>query len=116
MGAVSSKLLFYAEVSVEKDICTHPGVIGGMCIRCGQKMDDQSGVAFGYIHKVSLLKSILQSHYLKAMIGFFPVGLLCCRNIYFLTFYMKHEQSSWPEPFRLLKFSCFCFFQSTKVI
>ncbi|KVH97632.1 BRCT domain-containing protein [Cynara cardunculus var. scolymus] len=34
-----------------KDICTHPGVIGGMCIKCGEKMDNQSGVAFGYIHK-----------------------------------------------------------------
>ncbi|KAK3030423.1 hypothetical protein RJ639_037552, partial [Escallonia herrerae] len=37
--------------SVEKDTCTHPGDIGGLCIRCGQKVDDQSGVAFGYIHK-----------------------------------------------------------------
>ncbi|KAJ9563703.1 hypothetical protein OSB04_008863 [Centaurea solstitialis] len=39
------------EASVKEDICTHPGVIGGMCIKCGDKMDDQSGVAFGYIHK-----------------------------------------------------------------
>ncbi|KAK1365235.1 Protein-serine/threonine phosphatase [Heracleum sosnowskyi] len=40
------------EASIKEDICTHPGVIGGMCIRCGQKTDEgQSGVAFGYIHK-----------------------------------------------------------------
>ncbi|KAA8535340.1 hypothetical protein F0562_030343 [Nyssa sinensis] len=40
------------EASVMKDVsCTHPGVMGGMCIQCGQKMDDASGVAFGYIHK-----------------------------------------------------------------
>lgn len=40
-----------SEASLVKDICKHPGVIGGMCIRCGQKVEDQSGVAFGYIHK-----------------------------------------------------------------
>ncbi|KAI5676179.1 hypothetical protein M9H77_07129 [Catharanthus roseus] len=42
-----------AEVSasLEKDECPHPGCIGGLCIRCGKKMDDESGVAFGYIHK-----------------------------------------------------------------
>ncbi|KAI7738808.1 hypothetical protein M8C21_006255 [Ambrosia artemisiifolia] len=39
------------EVSAKEDICTHPGVIGGMCMKCGEKMDSQSGVAFGYIHK-----------------------------------------------------------------
>ncbi|CAH9088280.1 unnamed protein product [Cuscuta europaea] len=38
-------------VSVKMDLCTHPGVIGGMCIRCGQFMDNESGVSFGYIHK-----------------------------------------------------------------
>ncbi|CAI9779681.1 unnamed protein product [Fraxinus pennsylvanica] len=40
--------------SPKKDVCTHPGIIGGMCIRCGQIIDDESGVsrvAFGYIHK-----------------------------------------------------------------
>lgn len=36
-----------------KEKCTHPGVIGGMCIICGQKMDEESGVAYGYIHKVT---------------------------------------------------------------
>ncbi|KAL0345754.1 UNVERIFIED_CONTAM: RNA polymerase II C-terminal domain phosphatase-like 4 [Sesamum radiatum] len=34
-----------------KNMCPHPGVYAGMCMRCGQKMDDESGVAFGYIHK-----------------------------------------------------------------
>ncbi|XP_059635564.1 RNA polymerase II C-terminal domain phosphatase-like 4 isoform X2 [Cornus florida] len=43
--------LMQREVSAEKDLCAHPGVIGGMCIRCGKKVDDGSGVAFGYIHK-----------------------------------------------------------------
>ncbi|KAL3518133.1 hypothetical protein ACH5RR_020722 [Cinchona calisaya] len=37
--------------SSDKDVCVHPGVIGGLCIRCGLKMDDESGVAFSYIHK-----------------------------------------------------------------
>lgn len=37
--------------SLTLDACTHPGVMGGMCIRCGQKVEDESGVAFGYIHK-----------------------------------------------------------------
>ncbi|CAI9296738.1 unnamed protein product [Lactuca saligna] len=39
--------------SVKEGACTHPGFIGGMCIKCGEKRDsdDQSGVAFGYIHK-----------------------------------------------------------------
>ncbi|KAD2804296.1 hypothetical protein R6Q59_030183 [Mikania micrantha] len=39
------------EASVKEVICTHPGFIGGMCIKCGEKIDNQSGVAFGYIHK-----------------------------------------------------------------
>nr|XP_043626483.1 RNA polymerase II C-terminal domain phosphatase-like 4 [Erigeron canadensis] len=39
------------EVSVKEDQCTHPGVIGGMCMKCGEKIDTQSGVAFSYIHK-----------------------------------------------------------------
>nr|GEW16236.1 RNA polymerase II C-terminal domain phosphatase-like 4 [Tanacetum cinerariifolium] len=39
------------EASVKKVGCAHPGVIGGMCIKCGEKIDNQSGVAFGYIHK-----------------------------------------------------------------
>ncbi|XP_072081835.1 RNA polymerase II C-terminal domain phosphatase-like 4 isoform X1 [Arachis hypogaea] len=39
-----------AEESVE-DVCTHPGSFGDMCIRCGKKLDGESGVTFGYIHK-----------------------------------------------------------------
>ncbi|KAI3506228.1 hypothetical protein L1887_28584 [Cichorium endivia] len=44
---------FSTRKSVTDDICTHPGFIGGMCFKCGEKMDNdnQSGVAFGYIHK-----------------------------------------------------------------
>ncbi|XP_073220139.1 RNA polymerase II C-terminal domain phosphatase-like 4 isoform X2 [Cicer arietinum] len=37
--------------SVMVDVCTHPGSFGDMCIRCGQKLDGESGVTFGYIHK-----------------------------------------------------------------
>ncbi|KAK9275924.1 hypothetical protein L1049_023198 [Liquidambar formosana] len=39
------------EASTKKDVCTHPGFFGAMCILCGQRMDDESGVTFGYIHK-----------------------------------------------------------------
>ncbi|KAL6506068.1 hypothetical protein OROHE_022597, partial [Orobanche hederae] len=38
-------------ISRKKNMCPHPGVYAGMCMKCGQKMDDESGVAFGYIHK-----------------------------------------------------------------
>ncbi|XP_075077527.1 RNA polymerase II C-terminal domain phosphatase-like 4 isoform X3 [Nicotiana tabacum] len=41
----------FAGASLALDICSHPGVMGGMCIRCGQKVENESGVAFGYIHK-----------------------------------------------------------------
>lgn len=59
-------LLHYpgAGSSPKKNMCTHPGIIGGMCIRCGQIIDDESGVsrvAFGYIHKVTFLKFIIFS-------------------------------------------------------
>ncbi|KAK7265100.1 hypothetical protein RJT34_32716 [Clitoria ternatea] len=39
------------EASVGVEVCTHPGSFGNMCIRCGQKLDGESGVTFGYIHK-----------------------------------------------------------------
>ncbi|XP_028793920.1 RNA polymerase II C-terminal domain phosphatase-like 4 isoform X2 [Neltuma alba] len=39
------------EVTVKEDACTHPGSFGDMCIRCGQKLDGEAGVTFGYIHK-----------------------------------------------------------------
>ena len=35
-----------------ESICSHPGDIGGMCIKCGQKVDNESGVKVSYIHKV----------------------------------------------------------------
>ncbi|KAK9669776.1 hypothetical protein RND81_13G153900 [Saponaria officinalis] len=31
--------------------CPHPGFLRDMCIRCGERIDDVGGVAFGYIHK-----------------------------------------------------------------
>lgn len=37
--------------SHEKNMCPHPGVYAGMCMKCGAKMEDETGVAFGYIHK-----------------------------------------------------------------
>ncbi|CAI8611388.1 unnamed protein product [Vicia faba] len=40
-----------SESSVKVDVCTHPGSFGNMCICCGQKLDEESGVTFGYIHK-----------------------------------------------------------------
>ncbi|GAA0179818.1 hypothetical protein LIER_30021 [Lithospermum erythrorhizon] len=30
----------------------HPGDMGGMCIRCGQMVDNESSVKVSYIHKV----------------------------------------------------------------
>ncbi|KAK8548320.1 hypothetical protein V6N12_061236 [Hibiscus sabdariffa] len=45
-GLIAEKL----EVSL-KDICTHPGSFRQMCIICGQRVDEESGVTFGYIHK-----------------------------------------------------------------
>ncbi|XP_054822636.1 RNA polymerase II C-terminal domain phosphatase-like 4 isoform X2 [Prosopis cineraria] len=39
------------EETVKEDVCAHPGSFGDMCIRCGQKLDGESGVTFGYIHK-----------------------------------------------------------------
>ncbi|XP_013464179.2 RNA polymerase II C-terminal domain phosphatase-like 4 [Medicago truncatula] len=35
----------------KSDGCMHPGSFGGICIHCGQKVDAESGVSFGYIHK-----------------------------------------------------------------
>ncbi|KAF7806521.1 RNA polymerase II C-terminal domain phosphatase-like 4 isoform X2 [Senna tora] len=40
-----------SELTVNTDVCPHPGSFGDMCIRCGQKVDGESGVTFGYIHK-----------------------------------------------------------------
>lgn len=49
-GIMEHKLVV-TESSVNVDVCTHPGSFGEMCIRCGQKLDGESGVTFGYIHK-----------------------------------------------------------------
>ncbi|XP_027368780.1 RNA polymerase II C-terminal domain phosphatase-like 4 [Abrus precatorius] len=48
---INEQNLVVAEASMEADLCTHPGSFGNMCIRCGQKLDGESGVTFGYIHK-----------------------------------------------------------------
>ncbi|EOY32064.1 hypothetical protein QUC31_019560 [Theobroma cacao] len=50
-GLIEDKIVIHAELSLKKDICTHPGSFGQMCILCGQRLDDESGVTFGYIHK-----------------------------------------------------------------
>ncbi|XP_044472578.1 RNA polymerase II C-terminal domain phosphatase-like 4 isoform X2 [Mangifera indica] len=39
------------EESTKLDRCTHPGFFEEMCIYCGQRSDEASGVTFGYIHK-----------------------------------------------------------------
>lgn len=59
-----------AGASLALDVCTHPGVMGGMCIRCGQKVEDESGVAFGYIHKVILHDSVFTKIHLYIHIFF----------------------------------------------
>lgn len=41
-----------AEASGVDDLCAHPGSFGDMCFLCGQRLIEQSGVTFGYIHKV----------------------------------------------------------------
>ncbi|XP_071739372.1 uncharacterized protein [Rutidosis leptorrhynchoides] len=39
------------DVLVNEDTCTHPGVMGGMCIKCGEKMNCESGIPLAYVHK-----------------------------------------------------------------
>ncbi|KAJ7955625.1 RNA polymerase II C-terminal domain phosphatase-like 4 [Quillaja saponaria] len=39
------------EAYLKKDFCTHPGSFGDMCILCGQRLEGESGVTLGYIHK-----------------------------------------------------------------
>lgn len=48
-----------ADTSFALDVCTHPGAIGGMCIKCGHKIEDESSVSLGYIHKVLLLIAVV---------------------------------------------------------
>ena len=45
-------MLYCAEVSLETDNCPHPGSLGGMCYRCGKRLEEESGVTFSYICKV----------------------------------------------------------------
>ncbi|PKI74357.1 hypothetical protein CRG98_005237 [Punica granatum] len=40
-----------AGTSKIEDICAHPGTFGNMCILCGQRIDEDSSVSLGYIHK-----------------------------------------------------------------
>ncbi|KAH9702691.1 RNA polymerase II C-terminal domain phosphatase-like 4 [Citrus sinensis] len=44
-------MLYCAEVSLEMDNCPHPGSLGGMCYRCGKRLEEESGVTFSYICK-----------------------------------------------------------------
>ncbi|EEF36151.1 RNA polymerase II C-terminal domain phosphatase-like 4 [Ricinus communis] len=37
--------------SSSKVACTHPGSFGDMCILCGERLIEETGVTFGYIHK-----------------------------------------------------------------
>ncbi|PWA74616.1 BRCT domain-containing protein [Artemisia annua] len=39
------------DASVKKNICTHPSGMLGLCTKCGEKWDNQSGVRLEYIHK-----------------------------------------------------------------
>ncbi|KAH9767297.1 RNA polymerase II C-terminal domain phosphatase-like 4 [Citrus sinensis] len=39
------------EVSLGTDNCPHPGSLGGMCYRCGKRLEEESGVTFSYICK-----------------------------------------------------------------
>ncbi|XVF54230.1 hypothetical protein PTKIN_Ptkin05aG0163800 [Pterospermum kingtungense] len=39
------------DVSLNEDICTHPGSFGQMCILYGKRLGDDFDVTFGYIHK-----------------------------------------------------------------
>ncbi|KAH9767295.1 RNA polymerase II C-terminal domain phosphatase-like 4 [Citrus sinensis] len=44
-------MLYCAEVSLGTDNCPHPGSLGGMCYRCGKRLEEESGVTFSYICK-----------------------------------------------------------------
>lgn len=49
-------MLSFAEAPIKNVECTHPGSFGDMCIICGQRLVEDSGVTFGYIHKVYPLR------------------------------------------------------------
>ncbi|XP_065877752.1 RNA polymerase II C-terminal domain phosphatase-like 4 [Euphorbia lathyris] len=44
-------LLGQSLASSSKVACTHPGSFGDMCILCGQRLVEETGVTFGYIHR-----------------------------------------------------------------
>ncbi|GAU18332.1 hypothetical protein TSUD_202210 [Trifolium subterraneum] len=50
-GIVEQKLVVAESSVVKVDGCTHPGSFGKLCICCGETLDGESGVTFGYIHK-----------------------------------------------------------------
>ncbi|CAJ2649570.1 unnamed protein product [Trifolium pratense] len=50
-GIVEQKLVVAESSVVKVDGCTHPGTFGKLCISCGEILDGESGVTFGYIHK-----------------------------------------------------------------
>ncbi|PNX94655.1 RNA polymerase II C-terminal domain phosphatase 4-like protein, partial [Trifolium pratense] len=50
-GIVEHKLVVAESSIVKVDGCTHPGTFGKLCISCGEILDGESGVTFGYIHK-----------------------------------------------------------------
>lgn len=52
LNLIICNALSFAEASIKKDACTHPGSFREMCILCGQRLDDKFGVTFGYIQKV----------------------------------------------------------------
>ncbi|OAY46689.1 hypothetical protein MANES_06G019000v8 [Manihot esculenta] len=50
-GSMSNGSLEQNLASSSKETCLHPGSFGDMCILCGQKLNLETGVTFGYIHK-----------------------------------------------------------------
>lgn len=90
------------------DVCTHPGVLGGLCIRCGQKMDDESGVAFGYIHKVAILKILLlcQPVFIVSFhgCGCFETAWWFICGLHIIKFALEYSSLSTFSPISILKF------------
>lgn len=52
--------IYGADLSAENNVCLHPGAYGGLCFHCGQKLDVESGVAFGYIKQVTFFDKYRQ--------------------------------------------------------
>ncbi|KAM7266372.1 hypothetical protein ACFE04_004269 [Oxalis oulophora] len=51
LASTSQGTLQQDGVSMKQELCTHPGTFQNMCIICGKKMEDESGVTMAYIHK-----------------------------------------------------------------